>query len=95
MPIGFDDRVDVPRGMEIFVRRFDEGTGLGIAYDYEQATLHRKPPVLQASPLAANQTTAEFNARQQAFLMQVTTPAPEDVPAEAYAQALQELLGVP
>ena len=95
VPIGFDDSVDVPRGMEIFVRRFDEGTGLGIAYDYEQATLHRKPPVLQASPLAANQTTAEFNARQQAFLMQVTTPAPEDVPAEAYAQALQELLGVP
>jgi len=95
VPVGFDESVGVPRGVEIFVRRFDEGTGLGIAYDYEQATLHRKPPAIEPSQLAANTTVAEFNARQQAFLMQVTTVAPEDVPVEAYIQALQELLGVP
>lgn len=95
VPVGFDDSVGVPRGVEIFVRRFDEGTGLGIAYDYEQATLHRAPPNIQPSPLAANMTTAEFNARQQAFLMEITTEAPEDLPVEAYLQALQALLGVP
>ncbi|HEX4878726.1 MAG TPA: amidase family protein, partial [Limnobacter sp.] len=38
VPVGFDRAVGVPRGMEIFVRRFDEGNGLGIAYDYEQRT---------------------------------------------------------
>ncbi|MEK6805028.1 MAG: amidase family protein [Pseudomonadota bacterium] len=93
VPVGFDDSVGVPRGMEIFVRRFDEGTGLGIAYDYEQATHHRAPPVLVPSPLTANATLADFNARQQQLLMSVTAVAPEDVPLAAYQQALEAVVG--
>ena len=93
VPVGFDDSVGVPRGMEIIVRRFDEGTGLGIAYDFEQATLHRKPPVIEPSPLTSVATLADFNARQQALLMVITTPAPEDLNVAAYLQALQDLLG--
>lgn len=95
VPVGFDDSVGVPRGMEIFVRRFDEGTGLGIAYDYEQATHHRKPPVISPSPATQVATLQDFNARQQALLMALTTPAPEDLDVGAYVQALQDLLGVP
>ena len=95
VPVGFDPSVGVPRGMEIFVRRFDEGTALGIAYDYEQATHHRAPPDIQPSPLSSNDTIATFNARQQQALMTATSPAPEDIPLETYQQALQELLGVP
>ncbi|MES2884315.1 MAG: amidase family protein [Pseudomonadota bacterium] len=95
VPVGFDESVGVPRGMEIFVRRFDEGTGLGIAYDYEQATLHRKPPDIQPSATTQVATLEDFNARQQALLMAITTPAPEDLDVAAYLQALQDLLGVP
>jgi amidase len=94
VPVGFDPGIGVPRGMEIFVRRFDEGTGLGIAYDYEQATLHRAPPNIVASPLTANDTIEAFNARQQQALMTATSAAPEDLPVEVYLQALQELLGL-
>ncbi len=93
VPVGFDDSVGVPRGMEIFVRQFDEGTGLGIAYDYEQATLHRKPPTIEASPLSANQTTAEFNARMQQALMDGAAVAPETLPLETYQKVLQDISG--
>jgi Asp-tRNA(Asn)/Glu-tRNA(Gln) amidotransferase A subunit family amidase len=93
VPVGFDTSVGVPRGMEIFVRRFDEGTGIGIAYDFEQATHHRKPPELTPSPLAANATLADFNARQQQALMTATSVAPEDLAIDVYLQALEELVG--
>lgn len=93
VPVGFDEGVGVPRGMEIMVRRFDEGTGIGIAFDYEQATRHRAPPSLSASPLAANATLADFNARQQALLMAITRPAPEDLDLDAYVEALEALVG--
>ena len=95
VPVGFDESVGVPRGMEIFVRRFDEGTGLGIAHDYEQATLHRAPPDIVPTPGTDNATVADFNARQQQAVMTAGSAAPEDVPAETYAQALEELTGVP
>jgi Asp-tRNA(Asn)/Glu-tRNA(Gln) amidotransferase A subunit family amidase len=95
VPVGFDTSVGVPRGMEIMVRRFDEGTGIGIAFDYEQATLHRAPPALSASPLTANATLADFNARQQALLMAITRPAPEDLDLAAYLEALEALVGPP
>jgi amidase len=94
VPVGFDDSVGVPRGMEIFVRRFDEGTGIGIAYDYEQATLHRRAPNITAAAGSDNQTVAAFNARQQQALTTATSAAPEDVPIETYRQALEELLGL-
>lgn len=93
VPVGFDDAVGVPRGMEIFVRRFDEGTGLGIAYDYEQATGHRAPPNIVPSILSTLPVLAEFNARQQQALMTATSAAPEDLPIEVYIQALRDLTG--
>lgn len=93
VPIGFDESVGVPRGMEIFVRRFDEATAIGIAYDYEQASRHRRAPLLQPSPLNAHPSLAEFNARQQQALMTAGSAAPEDLPLQTYQQAVQELLG--
>ena len=93
VPVGFDETVGVPRGMEIFVRRFDEGTGIGIAYDYEQATHHRAPPALLPSPLSLHPSIAAFNAHQQQALMTATSVAPEDLPVEVYLQALRELTG--
>nr|MBV6630433.1 hypothetical protein [Oceanococcus sp. HetDA_MAG_MS8] len=93
VPIGVDPSVGVPRGMEIFVRRFDEATAIGIAYDYEQATLHRFPPDIVPSPLTAFPTLQAFNAAQQQALMTATSVAPEDVDLETYLEALIELLG--
>lgn len=93
VPVGFDDSVGVPRGMEIFVRQFDEGNGLGIAYDYEQATQHRKPPSIAPNPLSSNQSTAEFNARMQQALMNATSAAPETLPLETYQKVLQDISG--
>lgn len=34
----------LPSGLQIFGRAFAEGTMIEIAYAYEQATLHRRPP---------------------------------------------------
>lgn len=94
VPVGFDNSVGVPRGMEIFVRRFDEGTGLGIAYDFEQETQHRVAPDIVPSPLTAIPGLAEFNANQQRALMTATSAAPEDLPIDVYIQALYELTGL-
>ena len=94
VPVGFDTSVGVPRGMEIFVRRFDEGTGIGIAYDYEQATRHRAPPDISPQLGTDNATVAQFNAQQQQALITATSAAPEDLPIEIYIQAIEELLGV-
>ena len=94
VPVGFDSQAGTPRGMEIFVRRFDEGTGLGIAFDFEQATLHRRAPDIASSPLYANQTIGEFNSRAQMALMKAQFEAPEDLPVETYVQALRDLTGL-
>lgn len=94
VPVGFDTDAGTPRGMEIFVRRFDEGTGIGIAYDYEQATLHRAPPDIVPATGTEIETIAQFNARQQQALMTAASAAPEDLPIETYIQALEELLGI-
>lgn len=94
VPVGFDESVGVPRGMEIFVRQFDEATALAIAYDYEQATLHRSPPELVANPVADLPLIGEFNANLQQALMTATSAAPEDLPIEVYIQALYELTGL-
>ena len=102
VPVGFDgsaagpmdrERRGVPRGMEIFVRRFDEGTGIGIAYDYEQATHHRAPPMIAPGPLSGNETIAGFNADLQQALMIATSAAPEDIPIETLREAVDTLLG--
>ncbi|MHA7833257.1 MAG: amidase family protein, partial [Algiphilus sp.] len=45
VPAGFTSD-DLPVGVEIFGRKWDESTLFTIAYAYEQATKHRKPPAL-------------------------------------------------
>ncbi len=99
VPIGFDHYLDrqglgtpvlreaVPRGMEILVRRFDEGTAIGIAYDFERATRHRRPPGLVPSPLMADRTLEQFNDCQQLLLMHATSFAPEDARVDDYIDA--------
>jgi len=43
VPMGFvDDRL--PAGLQILARRFDEPAIFRIAYAYERATRHRRPP---------------------------------------------------
>lgn len=93
VPVGVDPSVGVPRGMEILVRRFDEGTAIGIAYDYEQATQHRFAPDIAPSPFTAFPTLQAFNAAQQQALMTATSVAPEDLPIQTYVDALSQLLG--
>jgi amidase len=93
VPVGFDESVGVPRGMEIFVRLFDEGTGIGIAYDYEQATKHRQPPNISPAPGSNNGTISEFNARVQTAIAAYGAVAPEELPLDAYSAALIEIIG--
>jgi amidase len=93
VPVGFDDSVGVPRGMEIFVRQFDEGTGIGIAYDYEQATKHRQPPSIEPAVGSDNGTVSEFNARVQAAIVAYVASPPENLSPETYRAALKELVG--
>ena len=45
VPMGFTSG-NLPAGLQILGRMFDEPTLIRIAYAYEQATTHRKPPVL-------------------------------------------------
>jgi amidase len=93
VPVGFDDSVGVPRGMEIFVRQFDEGTGIGIAYDYEQATKHRQPPSIVPATGSDNATISEFNARVKSAIAAYAAYPPENLSPEAYRAALEELVG--
>ena len=39
----------LPVGLSMFGRAWSEATLLGLAYDYEQATLHRRPPTFRAT----------------------------------------------
>jgi Asp-tRNA(Asn)/Glu-tRNA(Gln) amidotransferase A subunit family amidase len=45
VPCGFY-ATGLPMGMEMSARQWQDGTLLGFAYGYEQATAHRQPPVL-------------------------------------------------
>ncbi len=45
VPMGFTHG-DLPAGMTFLGRAFDEGPLIAMAYSYEQATHHRKPPAL-------------------------------------------------
>ncbi len=44
VPMGFVREGTLPAGLQIFGRAWSEPTLIGIAYAYEQATHHRKPP---------------------------------------------------
>ncbi|HUG39567.1 MAG TPA: amidase [Longimicrobiales bacterium] len=47
VPMGFDH--GLPVGISFFGRAWSEPTLIGLAYGYEQATTHRRPPGLRAS----------------------------------------------
>ncbi|WP_370263199.1 amidase family protein [Limnobacter sp.] len=98
VPVGFDNSVGVPRGMEIFVRRFDEGNGLGIAFDYEQRTKHRRPPAIEPSPFYQEKpinltTIGEFNSRVKAAMEAATNAAPEQPSQETLLNVLEAITG--
>ncbi len=45
IPAGFTEG-GLPVGVELLGRPFSEGVLVGLAYSYEQATHHRRPPLL-------------------------------------------------
>jgi Asp-tRNA(Asn)/Glu-tRNA(Gln) amidotransferase A subunit family amidase len=48
VPMGYTRDGRLPAGLSFFGRPWSEGTLLGLAFDYEQATRHRRPPPLAA-----------------------------------------------
>lgn len=94
---------DVPRGMEIFTRRFDESTGLKIAYAYESATIADRvaendpyllTPDIVPGPLTQIETIDEFNRRIQLALTAATSEDVESVlDLDAIRNVLSELTG--
>ena len=46
VPMGFTVNETLPAGLQFLGRPFDEGTLIELAYSYEQATQHRRPPEL-------------------------------------------------
>ncbi len=89
VPTGFTAD-GVPKGIEILARRWDEPTALGLAYDYEQATHHRRPPVLAANPAAQTLVVAEFNRFQQQVLAAALNENPQALPVAEYAALVAE-----
>ncbi|MEA2624597.1 MAG: amidase [Candidatus Binatota bacterium] len=93
VPIGFTTD-GVPKGVEILARKWDEPTIIGLGYDYEQATHHRAPPELTANPAAETAAVAEFNRARRELLQAAFSEDPHRLPAEAYAEILQDYFGV-
>jgi hypothetical protein len=97
-PVGVDSSVGVPRGMEIFVRRFDEGTGIGIAYDFEQVTQHRFPPNISPSPFYQSKpidlaAIGEFNTRIRSLINFSSMTAPQNYSQLDALRAFQYVTG--
>ncbi len=46
LPMGYTVNNTLPAGLQFWGRPLDEPTLIGLAYSYEQATLHRRPPSL-------------------------------------------------
>ena len=80
----------VPKGIEMLARKWDEPTAIGIAYDYEQATHFRTPPVLMANPLGENLVVEEFNRAKEDLLMALLDQDPYSVPVEEYLRVIRE-----
>lgn len=89
VPVGFTAD-GVPKGIEVLARKWDEPTAIGIAYDYEQATRWRKPPVLRANPLAGTLVAEEFNRAREDLLLAVLDEDPYELPVEEYLRILRE-----
>jgi len=47
VPMGYTRRDTLPAGLQFLGRAWNESTLLRLAYAYEQATHHRRPPVLR------------------------------------------------
>ncbi|MDQ3488145.1 MAG: amidase, partial [Acidobacteriota bacterium] len=47
VPMGYTRDGRLPAGITFFGRAWDEPTLIKLAYDYEQATKHRRPPTLR------------------------------------------------
>jgi amidase len=47
VPMGYTRDNKLPAGITFFGREWSEGTLIGLAYDFEQATKHRRPPSLK------------------------------------------------
>jgi aspartyl-tRNA(Asn)/glutamyl-tRNA(Gln) amidotransferase subunit A len=63
--VGYTESPVLPIGLMVMGRRFDESALIEVAYAYEQATLHRRPPALTAASAAADVPRldlAEYNA---------------------------------
>ncbi|HEY0974224.1 MAG TPA: amidase family protein [Solimonas sp.] len=89
VPAGFSAD-GVPKGIEVLARRWDEPTAIGIAYDYEQATHHRKPPQLRADPLADTLIVQEFNRAREALLLPLLDQNPYALPLDQYLRIVAE-----
>ena len=61
VPAGFTPR-GFPVGMELLGRPFAEATLIAIAYSFEQATRHRKPPPVDGRPVAASLASASASS---------------------------------
>ncbi|MDQ3520726.1 MAG: amidase family protein [Gemmatimonadota bacterium] len=48
VPMGYTRERRLPAGMTLFGRPWSEGRLISLAYGYEQATRHRRPPLVQA-----------------------------------------------
>ena len=57
VPCGFYAN-GLPMGLELSTRQWQDGTLLGFAYAFEQATDHRQPPVLVDEPRPLEADTA-------------------------------------
>jgi amidase len=75
-----------PVGVELLARPFGEPALLGFAFDYEQSTHHRRPPVLTSvsNQAAAHGTTADLTVEVTATGSQSVPPS--DVPFRAIAR---------
>ena len=47
IPMGYTRNNTLPAGMTFFGKAWDEAGLIALAYGYEQATKHRRPPVLR------------------------------------------------
>ncbi len=80
----------VPKGIEVLARKWDEPSAIGIAYDYEQATKHRRAPSLRSDPLQGTRLSAEFNRAREELLLPLLDQDPWSLPLAQYQQVIRE-----
>ena len=83
VPAGFTSG-GFPVGVELLGRSFAEPTLLGLAFDYEQATHHRRPPVLDAG--STLETAQPGSVRAEVTATGARSVPPSSVPFQATAR---------